>query len=222
VTRLGSGNVTSAMCAWAAALALTVSAAAVSAGPATGKRGLIAKTGVEEIIFAVRQPGKDGHWYANFGYWLCDPNRKLYGPGGRLCRLNLRTGKLTALLDDPRGGDFRDPYPLSEQWLLAARGAGVLLMDAGGQTTELYALPPADVRAGLQCHEPRPLRPRPRERRIASQVDPARATGRLVGTPRTRPTGSCWPPSARPAAAWRRSSGSTCPASGRTCTTSAR
>ncbi len=64
--------------------------------------------GVDEIVFAVRQPGKDNHYYANFGYWSEDPARKLYGPGGQLCRLDLNTGKLTVLLDDPDGG-VRDP-----------------------------------------------------------------------------------------------------------------
>ena len=64
--------------------------------------------GLEEIVFAVRQPGKDGHWYANFGHWSADPKRKMYGAGGRLCRLNLRTGKLKVLIDDPTGG-VRDP-----------------------------------------------------------------------------------------------------------------
>ncbi len=68
----------------------------------------IQESDVEEIVFAVRQPGKDGHWYANFGYWSFEPGSPLYGDGGRLCRLNLRTGKLTALLDDPKGG-VRDP-----------------------------------------------------------------------------------------------------------------
>ncbi|MBL7222653.1 MAG: PD40 domain-containing protein [Candidatus Brocadiae bacterium] len=76
--------------------------------------------GVDEIIFAVRVPGRD-HWYVTFGnysdhseysksrgfkfqdgvYWG-------YAEGGRLCRMNLRTGKLTRLLDDPKGG-VRDP-----------------------------------------------------------------------------------------------------------------
>ena len=68
----------------------------------------IQQSGVEEIVFAVRQPGKDGHWYANFGYWSFEPDRPLYGEGGRLCRLNLRTGNLSVLLDDPQGG-VRDP-----------------------------------------------------------------------------------------------------------------
>jgi hypothetical protein len=76
--------------------------------------------GVEEIVFAVRVGGRD-HWYVNFGnysdhsdtvkngafkfedgvYWG-------YGEGGRLCALNLRTGKVRVLLDDPKGG-VRDP-----------------------------------------------------------------------------------------------------------------
>src|SRR5690242_7309612 len=67
--------------------------------------------GVDEIIFAVRysgSPSKDGHWYANFGYYGPDANRKAYGEGARLCRLNLKTHHLTTLLDDPRGG-VRDP-----------------------------------------------------------------------------------------------------------------
>ncbi|NQU20452.1 MAG: hypothetical protein HQ567_04155 [Candidatus Nealsonbacteria bacterium] len=338
--------------------------------------------GVDEIIFAVRQPGKDGHWYANFGYWVTDPNRKLYGDGGRLCRLDLRSGKLTVLLDDPKGGvrdpqvhydaekilfsyrkggqphyhlyeiaidgtglrqltdgpfddfeptylpggeivfcssrcqrwvpcwstqvatlyrcdgdggnlrqlssnieqentpavlgdgrllytrweyvdrsqvdyhhlwtinpdgtgqmiyygnqqrgtvmidalpipgtnrvvasfspghgrtehagaiavvdpgggpdrqasarqisrgcDFRDPYPLSKDRFLVARGASILAMDDRGATVPIYTLPTSDTAAGLQVHEPRPLRPRRRERAVPPRIDPDRQTGRLV------------------------------------------
>ena len=64
--------------------------------------------GVDEIVFAARQPGKDGHWYANFGYYADDDQRLTYGQSGRLCRLNLTTGQTTVLLDDPQGG-IRDP-----------------------------------------------------------------------------------------------------------------
>ena len=64
--------------------------------------------GVEEIVFAARPYGNDGHWYANFGYWSSDPDKKMYGAGGHLYRLNLRTGKLTSVLSDPAGG-VRDP-----------------------------------------------------------------------------------------------------------------
>ena len=62
----------------------------------------------EEIVFAVRQPGSDPHYYANFGYFAFDPERKAYGQGGRLCRLHLGTGQRTVLLEDPTGG-VRDP-----------------------------------------------------------------------------------------------------------------
>lgn len=65
--------------------------------------------GVEEIVFAVRGPGRDGHYYANFGHYDREPDRWTYGlGGGKLCTLNLRTGRLTVLLDD-RDGGVRDP-----------------------------------------------------------------------------------------------------------------
>ncbi|MDP6047333.1 MAG: hypothetical protein QGG25_17115, partial [Phycisphaerae bacterium] len=69
----------------------------------------IASLGCKEIIFAVRQSDRDGHWYANFGYNVVNPKGRLYyHDGGRLCRLNLSTGKVTTLLNDPKGG-VRDP-----------------------------------------------------------------------------------------------------------------
>lgn len=64
--------------------------------------------GTEEIVFAARALGQDGHWYANFGYYAADPERKAYAEGGKLYRLNVRTGQLTTLLSDPKGG-VRDP-----------------------------------------------------------------------------------------------------------------
>jgi hypothetical protein len=70
--------------------------------------GLLQDHRVDEIVFAVRQPGKDGHWYANFGYYADSRQRLTYGEGGKLCRLNLSSGQRTVLLDDPRGG-VRDP-----------------------------------------------------------------------------------------------------------------
>ena len=65
--------------------------------------------GVEEIVFAARGVNPtDGHWYANFGYYSYDPERKAYVEGTKLYRFNLRTRELKALLADPRGG-VRDP-----------------------------------------------------------------------------------------------------------------
>ena len=78
---------------------------------AEGRRELgrvFAEHGVDQIVFALRQPGKDGHWYANFGYYSYDENRPLYGNGGKLCRLNVASGEVTVLVDDPEGG-VRDP-----------------------------------------------------------------------------------------------------------------
>src|SRR5678815_5507940 len=63
---------------------------------------------VDEIVFVARAPGQDGHWYANFGYYAEDPQRKAYTEGGKLYRLNLRTRKLTELFADSKGG-LRDP-----------------------------------------------------------------------------------------------------------------
>jgi mono/diheme cytochrome c family protein len=63
---------------------------------------------VQDIVFSVRRPGNDGHWYANFAYDANDPNVKMYNDGGKLCRMNLRSGKVTTLLADPKGG-VRDP-----------------------------------------------------------------------------------------------------------------
>ena len=76
---------------------------------------------VDEIVFAARVSGRD-HWYVNFAYYSDDSEVARtngfskdeqgvwwgYGEGGRLCRLNLRTGELKCLIDDPKGG-VRDP-----------------------------------------------------------------------------------------------------------------
>ena len=66
-------------------------------------------TGVDDIIFAARRINEtDGHWYANIGYYAHDPQRKAWREGTKLYRWSLATGKLSTLLDDPRGG-VRDP-----------------------------------------------------------------------------------------------------------------
>ena len=68
----------------------------------------LVKNGVNEIIFAARKVDGDGHWYANFSYSSKNPKRKYYHDGGILGRLNVKTGKVTRLIDDPKGG-VRDP-----------------------------------------------------------------------------------------------------------------
>lgn len=83
-----------------------LAAAPASALLAEFRKGPMA--GIEEIVFAARPLGEDPHWYANFGDTLEASNWKAYLPGGRLCRLNLKTGKVTVLLED-RDGGIRDP-----------------------------------------------------------------------------------------------------------------
>ncbi len=63
--------------------------------------------GIEEVVFAVRSVFPE-HWYANFGYFAPDATQKCYGKGGRLCKVNLKSNKLTILVDDPEGA-VRDP-----------------------------------------------------------------------------------------------------------------
>lgn len=65
-------------------------------------------TGFDEVIFVTRKMPKDGHWYANFGYYSFDPENKLYEEGSSLCKLNIRTGKMNVLFKDEKG-TFRDP-----------------------------------------------------------------------------------------------------------------
>jgi len=78
--------------------------------------------------------------------------------------------------------NFRDPYPFSEDCFLVAQGQKLLLMNGHGQTSEIYQLPAELAGAGVQCHEPRPLIPRARERAIPSRIDLRQKTGRLVLT----------------------------------------
>lgn len=79
-----------------------------------------------------------------------------------------------------RGANFRDPYPFSEDCFLVAQDSRLLLMNGRGETAEIYRLPAELIKAGVHLHEPRPLRPRPRERVIPHQVDLAEATGKLI------------------------------------------
>ena len=73
---------------------------------------------------------------------------------------------------------YRDPYAFSEDCFLVADNRGIHVMDGLGNTEPVYRLPRSETR--LTCHEPRPLRTRPREPVIPPRVDLARQTGRLV------------------------------------------
>jgi hypothetical protein len=62
----------------------------------------------DRVVFTVRPPSTDLHWYANFGYWCSEPDRMMYAGkngsvGGELCVANLRDGACRKLLVDPNG-----------------------------------------------------------------------------------------------------------------------
>lgn len=87
---------------------------------------------ITDVIFCARKPNPtDGHWYANFGYYAHDPNRKAWREGTKLCRLNLDTGKVITLLEDARGG-VRDPQ--------VHYGGGKILFSYRKGGTENYLL----------------------------------------------------------------------------------
>ena len=84
---------------------LLVTAFCADAGAAEKR---IDQFGFDEIVFTVRQPGRDGHWYANFSHRCESTSRILYGDGGGMYAMNVKTSKLRTLLADPKGG-VRDP-----------------------------------------------------------------------------------------------------------------
>ncbi|MEX0320996.1 MAG: hypothetical protein AB3N63_02480 [Puniceicoccaceae bacterium] len=65
--------------------------------------------GFEEVVFAVRGSNPhDGHWYANFSHYANETDLKAYVDGAQLAKFNVKSGKVTVLLEDPLG-TIRDP-----------------------------------------------------------------------------------------------------------------
>jgi mono/diheme cytochrome c family protein len=111
----------------------------------------------------------------------------------RATRIGERKGIRSAPKDVKGAGLWgRDPYPLSDQWFLYAGADGIHLATFEGETQLIYSLPDGQTKAlqhggklkgkelALECHEPRPLRPRRREPVIPDRVDWGKTTGRLV------------------------------------------
>jgi len=74
---------------------------------------LASQYGLRHLVFAERAHWgggkiKDGHWYANLGYYSRDPKNKAFSFGGSLRKLDVTTGKTEILLEDANG-TFRDP-----------------------------------------------------------------------------------------------------------------
>jgi hypothetical protein len=80
-----------------------------------------------------------------------------------------------------RQKNYRDPWAFSENVIMAAQGKRITLLDNHqGRTYELYRVTPAEAETGLECHEPRPLVRRARERIISDHTDREQATGKVV------------------------------------------
>ena len=78
-----------------------------------------------------------------------------------------------------RGSDFRDPWPLSENLFVAAKGRSIVTMNGNGQTANLYTLS-SDFEGKVRIQEPRPVIRRKRERIIPPRVDTSKTTGQLI------------------------------------------
>jgi hypothetical protein len=161
------------------AFSLNAFGASLSGKPAEAAGGLIEKfldgpmRGVESIVFAARALNPtDGHWYANFGYYSHDPDRKAYAEGTKLYRLNLRTRELTTLLADRTGG-VRDPQ-------VSYDGKKVLFSYRPGGT-EQYHLYEMDLASGGGTVEARTARPR--ESNGKPRADEASALRQLTSGP---------------------------------------
>ena len=79
-----------------------------------------------------------------------------------------------------KGAHFRDPWAFSEDCFLAASRGSLVVMDGSGRTEEILKLPAEDLAAKLECHEPRPIAPRPRELVLQPRTKPEEANGRLL------------------------------------------
>ena len=78
------------------------------------------------------------------------------------------------------GAKFRDPYVVTRDVFMVARGSEIVLLDRDGTEHVIHRLDPALQKAGFQIHEPRPMRPRPYEPVVPSRVDLKQTSGRLV------------------------------------------
>ena len=64
----------------------------------------------EEILFVLRKPSYDAHWYANIGYYGDNVCRLPFpmNSGGAICIYNVETKQVRTIFSDP-GGNIRDP-----------------------------------------------------------------------------------------------------------------
>ena len=124
----------------------------------------------EVFIDAQPVPGGNKVVYIDAGYHGTNEH------AGTLMMLDLKNGPDDLTTAKPlAGGGIRDPYPISETRILAARGNEIILLDGKGTASVLH-------QSRMMVHEPRLLTPRPRQTVIPSRVDPTKNTGTLFLT----------------------------------------
>ncbi|MHC4249736.1 MAG: LamG-like jellyroll fold domain-containing protein [Planctomycetota bacterium] len=112
--------------------------------------------GTDEVLF-INSPGHGRNEHEGHVAVVSDRN----GPDDRASMRNIT------------GGGFRDPYPLSQDTFLVARGSQILRLNAAGESQVIH-------QGAMMVHEPVPVRKRPRERVIPSRLDMSRDTATLV------------------------------------------
>jgi len=75
---------------------------------------------------------------------------------------------------------FRDPYPLSENAFIVADNEALAVLDAEGKAYKFFDMPKEWKQSGAWLHEPRPIRPRPRERITPTLTNRSFATGMVT------------------------------------------
>ncbi len=117
--------------------------------------------GTDEVLF-INSPGHGAKEHA-----------------GMVALVNVKKGpdELPAIHNLTDAG-YRDPYPITSDAFLAARGRDIMLLDRMGTTERLYTLPGSAEK--LELHEPRPLVPHPREPVIPPRADRTKTTGKLI------------------------------------------
>lgn len=87
-----------------------------------------------------------------------------------------RKESLINLTDKP---EYRDPWAVSTDLFLAARGRNIVALNRDGAMTTIYSLPDA-FEDSVRIQEPRPVVPRERERVMPGRVDLSETTGELI------------------------------------------
>jgi hypothetical protein len=76
--------------------------------------------------------------------------------------------------------NYRDPWALSGDCVIAARDHSLVLLDGSGREEQIFRLSDEETKARLWIHEPRPLAPRQREALVVYRTRPDQTTGTML------------------------------------------